>query len=118
MRSKTPIQLLSLAVLGLLIYLIDRFFVPQYGMGASSAASAALILILLVVTRLVAGREPDEREKLLQVESDSTTLYVVIAGLLAATIFYPHSDYAMTFWAVLGLAAVSRIASFLYHRYK
>jgi uncharacterized membrane-anchored protein YitT (DUF2179 family) len=113
MKSHTSKQLLLLLGFGILVYGVDTFLVPHYGMGLSSGVSAILILILLVLSRFVTMGEKDEREHMLQLESDSAALYVVIAGLLAAAIFFPESEFAMVFWAVLG-----RVIAFLYQRNK
>ncbi len=118
MKANAPLKLAGLIIFGVLIYLLERLFAPHFGMGPTSVVSAALILLLVVLTKVVSAGEKDEREHLLQLESDSAALYIVIAGLLAATIFYPHSELAMAFWTVLGLAATGRLFAFLYHRYK
>jgi hypothetical protein len=118
MKSNTSKQLFALLIFGVLVYGIDRLLVPSYGMGKSSVFSAVLILILLILSRRISMGEKDEREHLIQLESDSAALYVVIAGLLTAAIFSPHSDFAMAFWAVLGLAVTGRVIAFFYQRYK
>ena len=118
MKSTTFLQMLALAVFGFGIFLIDRLFTPGFGMGPSSGLAAVLILALLGVSRVLSSKETDEREHMLQLEADGAALYVVIAGLLAATIFYPHSEFAMVFWSVCALAVVGRITAFLYQRYK
>ena len=118
MKLNAPLKLTGLIIFGILIYAVDRLFTPHYGMGASSVISAVLILILVILTKVVSSGEKDEREHLLQLESDSAALYIVIAGFLAVAIFYPHSELAMAFWVVLGLAATGRIIAFIYHRHK
>jgi hypothetical protein len=118
MKSNTHLKLVGLVIFGFITYLLERLFTPHFGMGPTSAVSAFLILTLVLLTKVVSSGEKDEREHMLQLESDSAALYIVIAGLLAATIFYPHSELAMTFWTVLGLAVAGRLFSFLYHRYK
>jgi ABC-type iron transport system FetAB permease component len=110
--------LLCLVPFGLAIYLLDRFCVPAYGMVFCSVASACLVLVLLLVYLAISVREPDERERQIMLQADSAALYLVIAGLLAATIFYPRSEFAMVFWAVIGIAAVGRVIASLYHHYK
>lgn len=110
--------LLYLVPFGVCIYLLDIFCVPRFGMAICSIVSASLILILLGAYLVVSNREVDERERLLSLKADSATLYVIIASLLAATIFFPHSQFAMVFWSVVGLATVSRVTTFLYQRYK
>ncbi len=118
MKPNTYLKLAGLVVFGILIYALERLFTPHFGMGPTTVVSAVFILLLVILTKVVSSGEKDEREHFLQLESDSTALYVVIAGLLAATIFYPHSELAMTFWMVLGLAVAGRLFAFLYHRYK
>jgi hypothetical protein len=118
MKSNTSLKLVGLAVFGILIYLLESLFTPRFGMGPTSVLAAGLILVLVILTKVVSSGERDEREHLLQLESDSAALYIVIAGLLAAAIFYPHSELAMAFWTVLGLAVAGRLFAFLYHRYK
>jgi ABC-type xylose transport system permease subunit len=118
MNSSNTKVIFLLVPFGLAVYLLDKLFMPTLGMIPTQAISAILLLVLLVVSRVLDTKEQDEREKMLQLQSDSTALFVVIAGLLAAAIFYPNSEAAMVFWLVLGLAAVGRIFSFLYQRYK
>ena len=118
MNSATTKTLLYLVPFGLIIYLLDKLFAPKYGMGATSGISAGLVLILLGIYVAVSAKESDERERMIRLQADSAALYVVTAGLLAATIFYPHSQYAMVFWAVVGLAVTARVVAFIYRRYK
>lgn len=102
---------------GILVFFLDKFCVPKFGMAICAAVSAFLILILLGLYISIAQGELDERERLLRLQADSAALYVVIAALLAATIFYPRSEFAMVFWSVIGVAVLSRIISFIYQRY-
>jgi hypothetical protein len=118
MKSNTYLKLAGLVIFGILIYALERLFTPHFGMGPTSVLSAVLILLLVILTKVVSSGETDEREHLLQLESDSAALYIVIAGLLAAAIFYPNSELAMAFWTVLGLAVLGRLFAFLYYRYK
>ena len=117
MKTSTTTRLLLLLPFGLLVYLLNIFCVPLLGMLVCQVLSAVLVLILLVIYIVLAGGESDERERLLQLQSDSAALYVVVAGLLAASIFYPHSEAAMVFWLVLGLAVAGRVVIFIYKRY-
>jgi hypothetical protein len=118
MKSSNTTFIFLLIPFGIAVYLLDIFFMPHIGMVPTQVISAALLLILLVISRILSTKEQDERERLLQLQSDSTALFVVIGGLLAASIFYPDSEVAMVFWLVLGLAAVGRVFSFFYQRYK
>jgi hypothetical protein len=117
MKFGTSTKLLLLLPFGVLVYLLNIFSVPLFGMFVSQVFSAVLILILLILYIVLSGRESDERERLLQLQSDSAALYIVLAGLLTATIFYPHSEAAMVFWMVLGLAVIGRLIIFIYKRY-
>ena len=110
--------LLYLLPFGFSIYLLDIFCAPRFGMTFCTIISAVLILILLGIYLTTSNRESDERERELGLKADSTTLYIVIASLLAAAIFFPHSQFAMVFWSVLSLATSSRIITFFYQRYK
>lgn len=118
MNSFNTKRLILLLPFGLLIYILNIFCVPLIGMLACQIISAILLLILLLIYITLSAKESDERQRLLQLQADSAALYVVLAGLLAATIFYPHSQAAMVFWLVLGLAVAGRILMFLYQRYK
>jgi hypothetical protein len=116
--SSSTKLLLALILFGLTVYLLDVFCLPYLGMTGTSIITGILIAALLFGYLMVSSREQDEREQLLRLQSDSAALYVVIAGLLAASIFYPHSEFAMAFWGVIGLAAAGRITTFLYQKYK
>ena len=116
--KSTNAKLLLLIPFGGVIYLLNALCLPQFGMLTSQVLSAIALLVLLAVYLVVSSRETDEREKLLQLQSDSAALYIVIAGLLAAAIFYPHSEVAMVFWLVVGLAVGGRIITFIYQRNK
>ncbi len=118
MNSSNTKFIFLLVPFGFAVYVLDALLMPHIGMIPTQVISAAFLLILLVVSRFLDTKERDERERLVQLQSDSTALFTVIAGLLAATIFYPHSDVAMVFWFVLGLAVAGRIFSFIYHRFK
>lgn len=112
MNSSNAKIVYFLVPFGVAVYLLDAFFMPHFGMVSTQVISAILLLGLLVTSRVLSSKESDERERMLQLQSDSVALYVVIAGLLAAAILYPHSEMAMVFWFVLGLAAIGRITSF------
>lgn len=118
MKSANAKLVLLLIPFGVVVYLLDLFCVPLFGMLISQVISAALILVLLGGYIVMVGQESDERERQLQLQADSAALYLVIAGLLAAAIFYPHSQAAMVFWFVLSLAVLGRIIIFIYQRYK
>ena len=115
MKSFTAIYSWGLVPFGVLVYVLDKFVAPRYGMGPATICSAVLVLLLIVIAHVTSKKEQDERERLLLLQSDSTALYTVIAGLLAETIFYPHSELAMMFWIVVGLATLSRAIAFLYY---
>ena len=76
MRSNTYLKLAGLLIFGILIYGLERVFTPHFGMGPTSGVSAVLILLLVILTKVVSSNEKDEREHLLQLESDSTALCV------------------------------------------
>jgi len=118
MKSSTTKLLFYLIPFGLLVYVLNHYLMPSLGMVLSTVLSALLTLILLVIYIIGTSREGDERERFIQLQADSAALYSVIAGLLLAAIFDPHSQLAMVFWMVLGLAVIGRIIAFLYHRYK
>ena len=118
MNSSNTKVLFVLIPFGVITYLLDVFFMPHIGMIPTQVISALVLLILLIISHLLSRSETDEREHLLQLQSDSAALYLVIAGLLAATIFYPHSDMAKVFWFVLSLTVVGRVFTFIYQRYK
>ncbi len=117
MTSSTKLSGLLLSF-GVGVYALDRLVMPTIGMLSTQIISAILLLGLLVAYLMIARAEQDEREQLLRLQADSAALYTVLAGLLAATIFYPKSDVAMVFWLVLGLAAVGRVITFMYKRYQ
>jgi len=118
MNSLTTRTLALTVLLGCAIFLLDRFAVPAYGMAVSQGVSAVLVLGSFALYVGASSRDPDEREQLLRLQADSATLYLVVLALLAASIFYPHSALAMTFWLVLGLVGIGRIGVGLYQRYR
>ena len=118
MKTANTKFFLYLVPFGVVIYLLDHYLRPVVGMMTSTIISAVLTLSLLGIYLFTASREIDERERLLQLQADSAALYIVIASLLVATIFDPHSDLAMAFWAVLFIAVIGRGIAFLYNRYK
>jgi len=109
---------LYLVPFGMAVYLLDHYLRPLVGMMTAAIISGLLTLVLLIVYLVTSHQEGDERERLLQLQADSAALYIVIASLLVATIFDPHSDLAMAFWAVLGIAVIGRAIAFFYNRYK
>lgn len=117
MKSPSAKRVYLLLIFGFFVYFLNLFCMPFFGMVICQIISAVLILVLLVVYIFTVNHESDEREKLLQLQADSAALYVVIAGLLAEAIFYPHTQAAM-FWGVLSLAIVGRVITFIYQRYK
>ena len=118
MNSSNTKFIFLLVPFGFAVYLLDVLFMPHIGMVPTQVISAVSLLILLVIFQVLNSREQDERERMMQLQSDSTALFTVIGGLLAGTIFYPHSDIAMVFWFVLALAVGGRVFSFFYQRYK
>lgn len=118
MNSSNTKVIFLLVPFGIIVYLLDHYFMPHIGMISTQVISAVLLLGALIASRVFNAQEQDEREKMLQLQSDSTALFIVIGGLLAAAILYPDSQAAMVFWLVLGLAAVGRVFSFFYQRYK
>ena len=118
MSSLNRKLLFYLVPFGVCIYMLDIFCVPTLGMTVCSIISGLLVLILFYIYLLASNRESDERERLLRLQADSAALYCVIASLLAATIFFPHSEFAMVFWSAVGLVTFSRIITFMYQHYK
>ena len=105
-----------IAIFGVLSYLLERFMEPVFGKTWCEVTSAIILLLLTLIYLWISAKEKDERERALRQQVDSISLYILILGLLGATIFDHQISMENLFWIALGLIAGGRISASIYQR--
>jgi uncharacterized membrane protein YfcA len=105
-------------VFGVTAYALEHFLVPLLGKVWCEWLTGVMLIVLVLLYWWSGDKEKDERERQLRQEADSISLYVIILGLLAISIFERDMDMDGVFWLVLALAVVGRVCAVFYRWYQ